>query len=101
MSLKLPDDPRSNRRPGSTTWALKLVKIGRRPPGPSNSGSEATASPPLAPRSPREPLTLTVRLRGGPECWWEIKARGRTYRYPGTLSLHDVLTWINEGQSRF
>lgn len=46
-------------------------------------------------REPRENLTITVRYRGGPECWWEIKARGETVRLPGYVHLHDALMAIN------
>lgn len=45
----------------------------------------------------REPLTLTVRYRGGSEGWWQIEARGRIWRRPGVLCLHDVLSDVYSG----
>lgn len=52
----------------------------------------------LSPRNPREPLTIQVKYRGGPECWWEISARGATIRRPGSLALHDVLRELSGGK---
>lgn len=34
---------------------------------------------------------MTVRYRGGAEAYYEIKARGRTFRVPGVLCIHDVM----------
>jgi hypothetical protein len=38
-----------------------------------------------------------VTYRGGAEAWWSIKARGRVWRRPGTLALHDVLQDVLDG----
>lgn len=46
-------------------------------------------------RNPREPLTLTIKLRGGPECWYEVHARGSIGRFPGSTQLHDLMSEIN------
>lgn len=51
----------------------------------------------LPPRNPREVLHLTVKFRGGPECWYEIHARGQIVRYPGVRSLHEIMDEINTG----
>ena len=83
--------PDSNRRTQSTTYALKRVRITRRPAANKHSRRQASS---LARRDKREPLTITVRYRGGPEAWWEIKARGQTLRYPGWLDLNAVLCEI-------
>jgi hypothetical protein len=39
----------------------------------------------------RSPVTLTIKLRGGPECWVEVHARGGIGRYPGVTAIYDVL----------
>lgn len=67
------------------------------PNGPRQRWSEGLLPAPLARRNRREPLTLSVKYRGGAEAWYEIKARGRTYRVPGHRALHDVMELINEG----
>ena len=90
-----PIDP--NACPPSTTWEWRKTKI-RRPP-------EATARLPKAARrwyhlpmrDRRKPLTLTISYRGGPECWYEIHARGSIGRFPGYAALHDVMTEIYGG----
>lgn len=51
----------------------------------------------LSRRDPRDPLQVTVKYRGGPECWYEIKARGATVRVPGHVALHDLMLTINTG----
>lgn len=77
----------------STTWAWKRVKIS---PAPKANTTSRKATPPQpSRRNPREPLTVTIRYRGGPEAWWEVKGRGKTYRFPGYLALHDVMRTIH------
>lgn len=39
----------------------------------------------------RDPVTLTIRYRGGPEAWFEITARGVTARRPGHVCLLDLM----------
>jgi len=41
---------------------------------------------------------MVVSYRGGPECWWEVRTRGRVYRIPGTAAVHDALADIWEGK---
>lgn len=48
------------------------------------------------PRNPREPLTIKISYRGGPEAWYEIHARGSIGRFPGVTCLHDVMRTINQ-----
>lgn len=79
----------------STTWQWKLVKMSRPPKAPSTARAQRARLKPLARRNPRESLTITVKWRGGPECWWEIVARGRVWRAPGHVAIHDVLARIN------
>lgn len=40
---------------------------------------------------------MTVRYRGGPECWYEIRTRGGIIRRPGVLGIHDLMTDIYAG----
>jgi hypothetical protein len=49
----------------------------------------------LPKRNPRQPLGLTVKLRGGGECWVEVHSRGDFHRYPGWTQLIDVVNDIN------
>jgi len=44
--------------------------------------------------NPRKPLPLTIKLRGGPECWVEVHSRGALLRVPGNTSVYDVLRTI-------
>lgn len=76
----------------STTWEWKKVKV-RRPAGGPSSASSKTASS-LSAWNPREPLSITVSYRGGPEAWWLIRARGREFRVPGHLCIHDAMRLV-------
>lgn len=73
----------------STTWVWEMRRIEQRPKGPAKQ--PAGGRPLLSRRDAREPLTLTIRYRGGSEAWWEIKARGQVFRFPGYLAIHDVM----------
>jgi hypothetical protein len=83
----------------STTWRSEMRRVARRPEGPSSASTEGRPSP-LSARDLREPLTMTVRYRGGPEAWFEVKARGRSWRFPGCTALYDALVTVYEGQAR-
>lgn len=87
----MPDDTDPNTCPPSTTWEWKTVRIRKRPQGRKQQRAKRTSFSELGPYPPREALMVKVRYRGGPECWWEITARGKTVRRPGVLALHDVL----------
>lgn len=68
------------------------------PAAPHGSAPPQGARPkPLVRRDRRSPLLISVRYRGGPEAWYEVEARGRSYRFPGSVCLHDALELINEG----
>lgn len=89
--------PLSNERSGSTHWKWIRVKITRPPQAPSKTGSEATSTLHLRPWNRRDPLTIQVVYRGGPEAWYLIKSRGGVIRVPGHEALHDVMERIYEG----
>lgn len=85
----------SNDRSPSTTWGYRRVKMPSSAPQASSASRRGRHPATLSKRNPREPLTITVTYRGGPECWWEIKARGVTFRRPGYVALHDLLSEVN------
>lgn len=82
----------------STTWGWKRVKISRAPQANGSANAVSTFWRRLSPRNPRQPLNITVSLRGGPECWVEVHARGSMGRYHGATALYDVLADINNLQ---
>lgn len=82
-------DPLSNMGMASTTFEWRRVKIDVPPERPSKTA--AAGRPPLNRRNARDALTLTIRYRGGAEAWWEVKARGQTWRFPGYYAIHDVM----------
>jgi hypothetical protein len=81
----------------STTWEYRKVKIKALAAPHGSASPQGTPSKPLVRRDRRSPLTLSIKYRGGPEAWYEIETRGRTYRFPGSTYLHDALECINEG----
>jgi len=81
----------TNVRAPSTRWEWRRVKI---PPAPQAPSSEAAAGVHRDSRSawePRQPISLTVVRRGGPEAWYELRARGRVHRFTGVTALEDVM----------
>ena len=64
-------------------------------PPKASSGPKAKR---LAPLQPRDLVELHVRYRGGSEAWWELRARGRYWRFPGSMALHDCLSIIYDGR---
>jgi hypothetical protein len=88
-------DPREpNTRAPSTTWTWERRKIRRPAGGQQSSQPKAARWWHLPLRDRRKPLTLTISYRGGPECWYEIHARGSIGRFPGHAYLHDVMAAI-------
>jgi hypothetical protein len=80
----------------STTWAWIRVKVSPAPQAPGGQRRKAPSKRLRAPWNPRDPLTVLVRYRGGSECWYELRARGRTYRAPGHLAINDIMDRIYE-----
>lgn len=90
-----PHAPEPNESTQSTTWEWKRVKIAQPPQAQQDAErSESTRSLLSWPR--KRPQTLTLVYRGGPEAWWEIRARGRVWRRPGVTALHDIMCTINQ-----
>ena len=85
----------SNASSGSTTWAWRRVKLNRAPQARGSASAASTFWFRLSERNPREPLKVTLKLRGGAECWVEVHARGGVGRYHGATALYDVLADIN------
>jgi hypothetical protein len=82
----------ANKGSRSTTSEWEWKKIRRRPKGPSSASTKsASSSVALSAWPRREPLTVTVVYRGGPEAWVELRARGEVIRVPGSLALFDAL----------
>jgi hypothetical protein len=81
---------------GSTTWAWKRVRISRPAGGQGGSAAKLHRFWGLPPRDPRSPLHLTVKYRGGAECWVEVHARGRIARYVGSTALADLVFEVNQ-----
>lgn len=81
----------SNPSSPSTTWGWRRVRI--RPAPQANTTATPKGSPHTkrALRDRRKPLTVTVVYRGGPECWYELRARGLVVRRPGYICIHDAL----------
>ncbi len=92
----------ANTRSGSTTFGWKRVKIAR-PPEASASPSAARSNESprgnrwkrLPKRNPRQPLGVTLKLRGGAECWVEVHSRGDFHRYPGWTQIIDIVNDVN------
>lgn len=78
----------------STTWGWRRVKISQAPQANGTARRKAPRWHGLHPWPRREPLTIKVTYRGGPECWVEIHSRGRIGRYPGYYTIYDVLSDI-------
>lgn len=101
----LKDHPAANTRSVSTTSGWIPARIPGRPAGPVGQPPEATNKAfsrlPLNRRDHRTPVTLSVRFRGGPEAWFEIKGRGRTWRVPGHDAFYDVMARIFNGDTHY
>lgn len=91
MVAPVSSQPLENARSVSTRIGWKPETITTAPQGREAWRSRRQTRPFLARRDWRRPLTITVAYRGSSEAWIEVKARGRTQRYDGHLTLLDVL----------
>jgi hypothetical protein len=87
--------PTPERAFSSTTWAWRRVKIAHPPEAMGAVARRASFWRRFPTRDPREPITVKIKLRGGPECWVEVHARGSIGRYPGATAVYDILADIN------
>lgn len=92
---------KQNNSSGSTTWTYEPDRM---PSGPRREGIRPAGSSrwsKLTRRDARSRLTITIKYRGGAECWYHVEARGRGGAFPGVMALHDVMREINEGNRRW
>lgn len=85
------DEDVANNRTASTTWGWRYVKIRTAPQAKEHRERSESALHSLLMWPRRKPMTLTIKWRGGAECWYEIRARGRTIRRPGCVALDDIM----------
>lgn len=92
----MPNHDNPNTRLVSTKW-VKKVSILTGPPRPVGTASTKStpSQPPLRARDPRKPIYIELAYRGGSVAWWEVKARGRTWRFPGYTAIADVMQRVN------
>lgn len=79
----------------STTWPLRPVRITRAPVASGHSVPKGHRWRRLPARNPRNPLTITVKWRGGSEAWVEVHARGDVARLPGWIPISDLVLMVN------
>lgn len=79
----------------STTWSVKRVMVRRAPQASVDSALKGHRWKKLPARNPRDPLSLTVKWRGGAEAWVEIHARGDFVRVPGWVPIADIVLMAN------
>lgn len=92
----LDDDPAGHTVwPVSTTWRSPrgTVTVAARPH--RENAPEGRRLRTLRPRNPRDPLLTTLKWRGGPEAWVEIKTRGATVRVPGHANIAELVLLLN------
>jgi len=82
----------------STTWTLGEVKIARPPKAPGNRAEAPQRGVQLLQREAREPCTWLVSWRGGAEAWIEVRARGRTWRFPGHVCIAEAVLEVANGR---
>lgn len=93
----------AHNRSGSTTSSFQWRRVRSAPQAPTGQPPKASSQHRLTRWDAREPLTLQVTYRGGSEAWYEVRARGRTYRVPGHRALVDVMEQVydDRGHSRY
>lgn len=69
--------------------------MARPPEATKHSAAKGRSFRALPRRNRRQPLAITVKLRGGPEAWVEIHARGSVIRVPGWTAISDVVDMVN------
>lgn len=79
----------------SPTWEWRYTMIRRPAGGHTRTAAAGLRWRGLPRRNPRDPLTCTVKLRGGAEAWVEIHARGDSTRVPGNTTIAELVLWMN------
>ena len=79
----------------STRWVWKQVKMSRPPEADRDSAPKGRRWYRLPTLDWRRPFTVSVKYRGGAECWFEIRARGQMGRFPGHVSLYDAMREVS------
>lgn len=93
------DDPVGHQVwPVSTTWRSTPGKIDRAPQATQHSRPKGVRFKGLPRRNPRDPLSVTVVWRGGPEAWVELRARGGVIRVPGHTCIAELVLLLNNAQ---
>lgn len=79
----------------STTFEWKKCRVAESsaPQGCSTREASSFQIPPR--RDPVKPLGIEIRYRGGPEASFDVRFRGRTWRFPGHMQMIDVMQFIN------
>jgi len=80
---------------GVPHWSWKRVQNQTPAQGQSAAARRASFKRRLSHRSMRKPIEVVLTFRGGPECWVQAEARGRTFRFPGYVSVYEVLQRLN------
>lgn len=83
----------------STKWEWKLVKMSPPPGGDRAAADIHGRRAPLSSRDPHKPISIEVRYKGGAEASYVVTYRGRVWRFPGYVALHDMMQQVN-GQRR-
>lgn len=81
--------------PVSTTWRSPQGTVSRAPQATGTAAARGVRLAQLPRRNPRDPLTVTVRYRGGPEGWVELRTRGATVRVPGHTDVASLVLLLN------
>lgn len=81
--------------PVSTTWRSTADTVARAARPNSTAGPKARPIRSLRPRNPRDPLLSTLKWRGGPEGWVEVKTRGTVVRVPGHTCVAELVLLLN------
>lgn len=87
-------------RSPSTTWRDQRVKITQRRRPQSTDGPKDRHFGSLPVWNGRDSLTISVKYRGGGECWYEVRSRGVTKNVPGWLPLHDLMSMVYNAESK-
>lgn len=82
----------------SPTWEWRQCLIRRPAGGHTGPGPKARRWFRLPRRNPRDPIGVTIKLRGGAEYWVEIHARGEVGRYPGYVTIAEIVLDINNAR---